>query len=62
MQALYEGSPTFELVEITMSEPVTLENGDKLTTGAKEYVIKGVPQVVENRWINVQKVLGVMVV
>ena len=45
-----------------LSEFVALKNGDKLRAGDKDYIVRGVPQVVDNRFMYYQKVIGELVV
>src|SRR5690348_6689963 len=59
--AVYGGEPSFALFEIYFSEVVTLKNGDKLVSGSNEYIVRGVPQVVDNRYQYHTKVIGEMV-
>lgn len=60
--AVYGGQPSLALFEIYFNEVVTLRNGDKLVTATDvAYVVRGVPQKVENRYLYYQKVIGEMV-
>lgn len=59
--AVFGGQPSLSLYEIYFSEFVTLKNGDKLKSADKEYIVRGVPQVIDNRYQYYQKVIGEMV-
>ncbi len=59
--AVFGGQPSLSLYEIYFNEFVTLRNGDKLKSGTKEYIVRGVPQVIDNRYMYYQKVIGEMV-
>jgi len=46
--AIYPGENAFALHDIFFDEPADLKTGDKLTSGASEWIIRGVPQVFDN--------------
>jgi len=60
--AVYGGNPSLAMYEIFTGEAVTLKNGDKLVSGSTEYIVQGVPQVVDNRYMYYQKMIGVQAV
>lgn len=59
--ATYGGQPSLALFEVYFSESVDVKNADKLVSGSKSYIVRGVPQVVDNRYLHYTKVIGEMV-
>jgi hypothetical protein len=60
--AVYPAESAFALCEIFIYEPCTLKNGDKLTMGVNEWIVRGVPQVFASNRIHYQRVIGEKVV
>ena len=62
IQAAYPGISAFQLYEIFCFENVTIGNGDKLISGADEWIIKGVPQKYSDPYASYQRLVGQKVV
>jgi len=60
--AIYPGESAYALYEIYFYEVLDIKNGDKLKSGGSEWIVRGVPQVVDTHYIYYQKVLGEKVV
>jgi hypothetical protein len=60
--AVYPGQSSYALHDIYVYEVCDLKNGDKLKSGSKEYIIRGVPQVVNNRHMYYQRLVGELLV
>ena len=60
--AVYPGMPSFAIFEIYVYEPTTIQNGDKLNSGGTEYIVRGTPQVIDNRYMFTQRLVGEKVV
>ncbi len=56
--ALYGGNLSLALYEIFFSENVEVLNGDKLVSGAKEYIVRGTPMAINNRFLSCTEVVG----
>lgn len=56
--AVYGGNPAVALYEVYCFENVTLKSGDKLKEGSKEWVIRGDPQVIENRFLSYRRAVA----
>jgi hypothetical protein len=56
--AIYGGQPSLALYEVYIAQEAVLENGDKLTSGADEYIIRGVPEVYRSAYINYLRVIA----
>lgn len=55
--AVYPGEASFQIYEGYIYESVTLLNGDKLTYGADEYIVRGVPQIYDFNQMYYQRVM-----
>jgi hypothetical protein len=62
IMAVYPGESAYSLYEIYTERNVDLKNGDKLKDSTGEYIIRGVPQVINNRFLYFQKIVGEKVV
>ncbi len=60
--AIYGAGPSVSLYEIFFSENIIIRNGDKLNSGGVEYVVRGVPAVVDNRYMAYTQALGERVI
>lgn len=61
--AVYPSIDAFQLHEVFIHEDVDLKNGDKLITqGNKEYIVQGVPQKFDTRYLFFTRVVGQLVV
>lgn len=55
--AVYPDLPAYATYEVFVYEACSLQNGDKLTSGSEEYIIRGVPQVYDNNLIYYQRLV-----
>lgn len=60
--AVYPGEASFALYEIYFSEVVDIKNGDKLKVGNQEWIVRGVPQVMDTPYLYYQRLVGEKVV
>jgi hypothetical protein len=60
--AVYGGQQSFALYEIWTGKHFTLKNGDKLISGSCSWIVRGVPQVVDNQHLFYVRVIGEEVV
>lgn len=60
--AVFPGEPSYQLYEIFTYDMDLIKNGDKLKSGATEYIIRGVPRTVKTSELKYQQVVGEKVV
>lgn len=57
--AIYPELPVYSTYEVYVYEAETLTTGDKLTTsGGDEYILRGVPQVYDNNYVYIQRIIA----
>ena len=60
--AVYPDIPAYQLYEIYFFKNTLVKNGDKLKSGSIEYILRGVPQAVDNKYMTYQRLVGEKVV
>lgn len=60
--AVYPDIPAYQLFEIYFFKNQTIKNGDKLKSGSTEYIVRGVAQAVDNKYMTYQRIVGEKVV
>lgn len=61
IMSVYPGIPGYQLYELFTPDNVAHKNGDKIIMqDGTEYIVKGVPVVIKNRYINNTRIVGQM--
>ncbi len=60
--AVFPGEPSYQLYEIFTYDMDLIKNGDKLKSGTTEYIVRGVPRVVNTSELKYQQLVGEKVI
>ena len=59
---VYPDVPAYQLFEIYCFKNVEIKHGDKFKSGSIEYIVRGVAQSVDNKYMTYQRIVGEKVV